>query len=204
MGYHLFEFVLCICHGAKVNEFFYLVTRMNLKARFKCLKIFKLTMLIFLTKIYFEIYRLKLKSRAMKQSETVSRIMTKNLVKLNLNDGLAKAESLFKKNKIRHLPVVNADKIVGMLSYSDLLRISYGDATDASGRIIENSVYDYFTLENVMTHKVTCVNTSDSIKHAAEILSKEHFRALPVIEHDKLVGIVTSTDIINYFLETCF
>jgi len=140
----------------------------------------------------------------MKKSETVSSIMTKNLVKLNVNDGLAKAESLFKKNKIKHLPVVKGDKIVGMLSYSDLLRISYADATDESGKIIENSVYDYFTLENVMTHKVFCVNTDDSIKHVAEILSKEHFHALPVIEHDSLIGIVTSTDIINYFLETCF
>jgi len=140
----------------------------------------------------------------MKKSDTVNSIMTKNLVKLNVTDGLAKAESLFKKNKIKHLPVVSGNKIVGMLSYSDLLRISYADATDESGRIIENSVYDYFTLENVMTHKVICVNTDDSIKHVAEILAKEHFHALPVIEHDSLIGIVTSTDIINYFLETCF
>ena len=140
----------------------------------------------------------------MKKSETVSSIMTKNLIKLNLNDGLAKAESLFKKNKIKHLPVVKGDKIVGILSYSDLQRISYADATDDEGKIIENSVYDYFTLENVMTHKVICVNTDDSIKHVAEILSREHFHALPVIEHDKLIGIVTSTDIINYFLASCF
>lgn len=140
----------------------------------------------------------------MKKSETVSSIMTKNLVKLNLNDSLAKAEVLFKKNKIKHLPVVNGGKIVGMLSLSDLLRISYADASDHTGRIVEDSVYDYFTLENVMTHKVACVNTDDSIKHVAEILSKENFHALPVIEHDHLIGIVTSTDIINYFLESCF
>jgi CBS domain-containing protein len=130
--------------------------------------------------------------------------MTNNLVKLNINDSLAKAEVLFKKNKIKHLPVVKGNKIVGMLSYSDLLRISYADATDQSGKLIESSVYDYFSLENVMTHKVVCVNADDSIKQAAEILSQKHFRALPVIEHDKLIGIITSTDIINYFLQNCF
>ena len=117
----------------------------------------------------------------MKKSETVSQIMTKNLIKLNIEDSLAKAEMLFKKNKIKHLPVVKGNKIVGMLSYSDLLRISYADAADHTGRIVENSVYDYFTLENVMTHKVTCVNADDSIKHVAQVLSDEHFHALPVI-----------------------
>jgi CBS domain-containing protein len=52
-----------------------------------------------------------------------------------------------------------------------------------------------------MTHKVICVNSDDSIKDVAEILAREHFHALPVIEHDELIGIITSTDIINFFLD---
>jgi CBS domain-containing membrane protein len=56
--------------------------------------------------------------------------MTKNVVKLNLADDLTKAESLFKKHHIRHIPVVNGNKIIGMLSYTDLLRISFADAVD--------------------------------------------------------------------------
>ncbi|RRO23210.1 CBS domain-containing protein [Flavobacteriaceae bacterium 14752] len=137
----------------------------------------------------------------MKKRESVSKIMTKNLVKLNVNDSLSKAEALFKKNTIKHLPVVSGDKIVGMLSYSDLLRISFADATDESGNYIESTVYDMFSLEQVMTHKVICVNSDDSIKDVAEILAREHFHALPVIEQDELIGIVTSTDIINFFLK---
>lgn len=140
----------------------------------------------------------------MKKRELVSKIMTKNLVKLNLNDSLSKAEGLFKKNKIKHLPVVSGDKIVGMLSYSDLLRISFADATDDSGDYIESTVYDMFTLEQVMTSKVVCVESDDTIKDVAEILAREHFHALPVIEHDKIIGIVTSTDIINFFLESFY
>lgn len=66
--------------------------------------------------------------------------MTQNLVKLNLEDTLTKAESLFKSHKIRHLPVVNGDKIVGMLSYNDLLRISFADATDDDGDTVETTV----------------------------------------------------------------
>ena len=127
--------------------------------------------------------------------------MTENLVKLNVNDSLSKAEALFKKNKIKHLPVVQGNSVVGMLSYSDLLRISFADATDDSGEFVESTVYDMFSLEQVMTHKVVCVESDDDIREVAEILAKKHFHALPVIEHDKLIGIVTSTDIINFFLE---
>jgi CBS domain-containing protein len=91
-----------------------------------------------------------------------------------------------------------------MLSYSDLLRISFADATDETGDYVESTVYDMFSLEQVMTSKVVCVESDDTIKDVAEILAKEHFHALPVIEHDKLIGIITSTDIINFFLESFY
>jgi len=136
----------------------------------------------------------------MKQRVAVSKIMTDNLVKLNLNDSLTKAESLFKKNKIRHLPVVSGDEIVGMLSYTDLLRISFADATDESGDSVETTVYDMFTLEQVMTSQVKTVNAEDNIKDVAEIFTTAEFHALPVVENNKLVGIVTTTDIIKYLV----
>ncbi|MDT8346980.1 MAG: CBS domain-containing protein [Flavobacteriaceae bacterium] len=137
----------------------------------------------------------------MKKRAPVSNIMTKNLVKLNLGDSLTKAESLFKRNKIRHLPVVNASRIVGMLSYTDLLRISFADATDSDGEEIETTVYDMFSIEQVMTSKVVSVTSDASIKDVAEILVSNEFHAIPVTENDQLVGIVTSTDVIRYLLE---
>ncbi len=136
----------------------------------------------------------------MKQRVAVSKIMTDNLVKLNLNDSLTKAESLFKKNKIRHLPVVSGDEIVGMLSYTDLLRISFADATDESGDSVETTVYDMFTLEQVMTSQVKTVNAEDNIKDVAEIFTTAEFHALPVVEDNKLIGIVTTTDVIKYLV----
>lgn len=55
----------------------------------------------------------------MKQRVPISQIMTTELILLNLTDDLYKAEKLFKKHKIRHLPVVSGKKIVGILSYTD-------------------------------------------------------------------------------------
>ncbi len=137
----------------------------------------------------------------MKNNIPVSDIMTKNLVKLHLNDELSIAESLFKKHKIRHLPVVDGEHIVGMLSYSDLLRISFVDATDDEGEKIESTIYDMFTMEQAMTKKVVSVKPETSIKTVAEIFTQREFRALPVVSNENLVGIVTTTDVIKYLLE---
>lgn len=135
----------------------------------------------------------------MKQNIPVSTIMTKNVVKLNLADDLTKAESLFKKHHIRHIPVVNGNKIIGMLSYTDLLRISFADAVD-DDEIIDVTVYNMFSVEQVMARNLVKVSPDTTIKQVAEILSKNEFHALPVCEGDLLVGIVTTTDLIKYLI----
>ena len=136
----------------------------------------------------------------MKQRVPVSTIMTKNVVKLNLTDDLTKAEMLFKKHKIRHMPVVTGNKIVGMLSYTDLLRISFVDAVDDDADVVDVTVYNMFTVEQVMTKKLVYVNLETNIKDVAEILAEREFHALPIVEGDLLVGIVTTTDLIKYLI----
>ena len=135
----------------------------------------------------------------MKQKVPVSTIMTKNVVKLNLSDDLTKAEMLFKKHHIRHIPVVYSNKIVGMLSYTDLLRISFADAIDDEDDV-DTTVYNMFTLEQVMAKKIVSISPETTIKEAAEILAKKEFHALPVCEGELLVGIITTTDLIKYLI----
>ena len=139
----------------------------------------------------------------MKPTISVSKIMTKNLVKLNVKDSLTKAESLFKKHKIRHIPVVEGSKIIGMLSYTDLLRISFADATNDDGNEVETTIYDMFSLEQVMTNQVVSLQVDNHVKDAAKIFTEAEFHALPVLDNDKLVGIITTTDIIKYMLKNC-
>jgi CBS domain-containing membrane protein len=136
----------------------------------------------------------------MKKQTPISTIMTSNLVKLNLTDDLTKAEKLFKKHKIRHIPVVSGDKIMGMLSYTDLMRISFVDAVDDDSEVVETTVYNLFTLEQVMAKNVTTVSPKTTIKEVAEILSNQEFHALPICEGDTIVGIVTTTDLLKYML----
>lgn len=137
----------------------------------------------------------------MKHKVPVSTIMTKNVVKLNVSDNLTKAETLFKKHHIRHIPVVKENTIIGMLSYTDLLRISFADEVDDEENSIDITVYNMFSVEQVMTKNLTTIFPTTTIKEAAEILSRNEFHALPVLENDVLVGIVTTTDLIKYLID---
>jgi CBS domain-containing membrane protein len=137
----------------------------------------------------------------MKENVPVSIIMTKNIIKLNLSDDLTKAEALFKKHKIRHIPVVNKHKIVGLISYTDLLRVSYADAVDDAVENVESIVFNMFTVMQVMAKDIVVISPETTIKEAAEILAENEFHALPVCYNDLLIGMVTTTDLIKYLLE---
>jgi len=136
----------------------------------------------------------------MKKRTPVSEIMSKNVIALTRSDDLDRAEMLFKRHNIRHIPVVAEESIIGMLSYSDLLRISFADATNDE-RNIDSVVYNMFSIEQVMTKNLVSVSSKTTIKEVAEILAKNEFHALPVVDDSNLVGIVTTTDLINYLLK---
>lgn len=136
----------------------------------------------------------------MKKLVPVTTIMTKNVIKLNITDDLTKAEMLFKKHHIRHIPVVNGNRIVGMLSLTDLLRISFADAVDEDAQEVDVTVYNMFTVEQVMARNLVKVSPETSIREVAEILATKEFHALPVVMDELLVGIVTTTDLIKYLL----
>ncbi|MGX1929455.1 CBS domain-containing protein [Flagellimonas sp. 2504JD4-2] len=137
----------------------------------------------------------------MKKNVPVSEIMTIDLVTLTINDDLTTAEKYFKKYQIRHIPIVSGHAIVGMLSLTDLLRISFADAVDETEESVDTMVYNMFTISQVMARDVISVTSKTTIKEVAQFLSEKEFHALPVVDDGKLTGIVTTTDLINYLLE---
>ena len=135
------------------------------------------------------------------QKVPISEIMTSDVVVLHLNDGLDKAERLFKKNHIRHIPVIKGDKIVGMLSLTDVLRISFADGAYRDEEEMDTDVYNMFTVSHIMAKNIVSVGPDTTIKEVAEIFASNEFHALPVVHGEKLMGIVTTTDLIKYLLK---
>ena len=131
----------------------------------------------------------------------VSMIMTEHVITLEENDRLEKAEMLFKKHHIRHIPVVRSGVVLGMLSYTDLLRLSFADCGDDLNAQADALIYKMFTIKQVMKRDIETISSSHSIKDVAEILSTKEFHALPVVNNNRLVGIVTTTDLIKYLLK---
>ncbi|WP_299453879.1 CBS domain-containing protein [uncultured Microscilla sp.] len=137
----------------------------------------------------------------MKKRELVTKIMTDNPVTITLQDSLIDAQKMMEDKKIRHLPVVDNQEIIGMLSYTDLMRVNFVDSYGEGNEQVTTTLYSVLTIEQVMIDQLVTVNTETTIREAAEILSKKEFHALPVIDNNGLVGIITTTDLIKYLLE---
>lgn len=137
----------------------------------------------------------------MKRFEPVSCIMSKELVTLTLEDDLFRAEKLFKEHHIRHIPVVEGEHILGILSQTDLERISFLDAYDDHEVEVDYTIYTMLSIEHLMVKNPEIVEAHTPVEVVAEILSTREFHALPVVEGDVLVGIVTTTDLLMYLLD---
>ena len=137
----------------------------------------------------------------MKRREKVSAIMTKEILTINVNSSLKEVNEIFLKNNIRHLPVVAGEKLVGILSHTDILRISFGNTFGDEQGGSDEAIFDMLSINQVMKHSPITISPLDTLRSAAELLAKKEFHALPVVENDKLVGIITTTDIIKYFVE---
>ena len=91
-------------------------------------------------------------------------------------------------------------KLIGVLSLTDLLRISFADLSDDE-KHVDSVVYDMFTIPQVMAKVPLAISPDTTIKEAAEILAEQTFHALPVTDNGNLVGMLTTTDLIKYLLE---
>ena len=131
----------------------------------------------------------------------VAEIMTTHPHTLSLHDSLEDAREMFEKLKLRHVPVVSGEKLLGILSLTDILRLSFGTKFGATQYEADEAIFEMLSIDQVMKHNPKTVKSTNSLREVAEILSKHEFHALPVVDNEKLVGIVTTTDVIKYLLD---
>lgn len=139
----------------------------------------------------------------MKANLMVKDIMTKEVITLQLNDSLELAEKLFDKFKIRHIPVVEKGELIGMVSKTDLLRISFLDSLSDAESTVDEAIYQLFSVEQIMIKNVLTLAPNINIKEVTKFFISKEFHAFPVVENNKLVGIITTTDLLKHFLTCC-
>ena len=109
---------------------------------------------------------------------------------------LREVVALMNKRNSRQLPVVRDGKLIGIITDRDV-RLAVNSpllTNDPAERI---ALLDHFTAENCMTRHPKTVTPDTPIHKVAQILSAYKYGALPVVEDDQLMGIITVTDLLN-------
>jgi len=133
----------------------------------------------------------------MKRNEPVTRIMTPNPVTVHQKTKVSEVRHLLAEGRFHHVPVVEGPRLIGIISATDLLRLTWG-MDDERGL---DSLLDHTrTIPEIMRVPVT-VTPQTTIRHAVQILAEGRFNSLPVVSGQNLVGIVTSRDVMTYLLE---
>ncbi|MBS1250383.1 MAG: Magnesium transporter MgtE [Chloroflexi bacterium] len=111
------------------------------------------------------------------------------------------ALNLMEKEKIRRFPVVNQrGQLVGIVSKEDILHAAPSDVSSLSVWEI-NYMVSKITVKRVMTPDVITIDEDTPLEEAARIMSDNKVGGLPVLREEKVVGIITETDLFNIFLE---
>ena len=138
-----------------------------------------------------------------RHQEAVTHLMTKNPQTIHLKTPISEVGKIFSEGKIHHLPVVDGKELIGMVSYFDLIRVSFEQSFGVTDKSAVYAVLDRtLDIEAIMTKDPVCIRAKGTIREAAEKLSTGRFHALPVVNEDhELVGIITSKDLIDYLLK---
>ena len=132
----------------------------------------------------------------------VGKRMSKQLVTVPPNLSLTDAIALMKQEKIRHLVVVEKDKLVGLVTQNDLENSLPTKATSLS--IWElNYLIEKILVKNVMIKDVVTASEEMPIEEAARLMVDNKISCLPVLRGKEVVGIITETDLFRIFLSTC-
>ena len=129
-------------------------------------------------------------------SAPISSIMTREVVSVSPEQKLVDIKHIYQKKKFHHhIPVVENEKLVGLVSLVDFMYRIQG-----AGLEDEEPVYQDVLVREIMTPNPYSVSASTSIEEVAKVLSKGRYRAIPITEGDRLAGIVSTADMIRHFL----
>ena len=122
--------------------------------------------------------------------------MTKNVVSVTPQQKIIDVKHIYEKKKFHHhIPVVENNKLVGMISLIDFMYHIKGAGLDDN-----NPIYTQLSVKDIMTKKPYFSTLNTSIENIAIVLAKGDYHAIPIVDDGHLVGIVSTADVIKYYL----
>lgn len=134
----------------------------------------------------------------------VSEIMRREIATLEVGERLDLVQDIMQLGRVRHLPVVQGDRIVGIVSHRDLLSASLSKTLDFDARARRTFLHSVEVGE-VMAKQVVKVGPQATLGEVADLMVKRQIGCVPVVDPgDVLLGLVTETDLIRAaLLEEC-
>ena len=124
-------------------------------------------------------------------------IMTSPALTIGPDTSVPTAIALMKQHAIRHLPVVESGRLVGMISRGDLREASITASINADQYEL-HFLLSKLTVERLMTRKVHTVTPDAFIVHAAELMTDNKIAGLPVVDQKgAVIGIITESDLLR-------
>jgi len=133
---------------------------------------------------------------------TVKEVMVKEIAMLDVNDELSLANDIMRLGGIRHLPVVDGSRLVGLVSERDLFRSSLAQVLGYGGTDTRN-LMKAVRIKDIMVREVTTISPEAKLYDAVNLMIEKKIGCLPVVEDDRLVGLITETDILRQYLQIC-
>jgi CBS domain-containing membrane protein len=127
----------------------------------------------------------------------VKDLMTKKVFSLQEHDNVQTARSIMNLGRIRHIPIVDPEeRFVGLLTHRDLLAVTISKLADIEDEV-QNEIDAAIPIHEIMRRDVTTISQAMDLREAAELLLQHKYGCLPVVDDEKLVGILTEADFLK-------
>ena len=131
----------------------------------------------------------------------VSEWMTPAPITVTPSTAVPKVQGLMRHRRIRHLPVLEDGRLVGIITDRDVRTVDPSPATSL-GPGERHYLFERLTVRAVMTRPVLTVTPGDSLAEAVRLMLENRIGCLPVLEGQRLVGILTGVDVLRAFSTT--
>ena len=130
----------------------------------------------------------------------VEQWMNRDLVTVSPDESFRTAMHLIRQKGIRHLPVAEGKRLVGIITDRDLRQAAPSGATSLSIHEL-HYILERVTVREIMTKQVVTIRPEQTVEEAALLLLGHRIGGLPVVREGELCGIITETDILQAFLQ---
>ena len=124
--------------------------------------------------------------------------MKTQVVSISSDDTLRIVREIMELGRVRHLPVVYKGKLVGVVSQRDLFHASLSNVIGI-GREEQELFLEGVKIADVMSEPPVSISPDAPVQSAAALMADRKIGCLPVVENEKLIGIVTETDLLHHF-----